>query len=99
MFLKLALLVLLPSFCIGQSQKIADSLYDIYSNKSLNDDETMVLLGSMAYNEINDFEKAISYSDELIALAKKNNNFKQLQKGYYQKAISLRYLGNLSQAL
>ncbi|WP_264564581.1 adenylate/guanylate cyclase domain-containing protein [Flavobacterium sp. N3904] len=82
-----------------QNQKIADSLVKIYKEKKLNSSDKMELLRNLAFNETNNAELALQYSEELITIAKKEKNYLYLYRGYYQKGDINRISGNLNQAL
>ena len=83
----------------GQDQKIADSLKLFYQVDTLKGVLKLELLRNLAFNEINDFDLALKYAEELIQLAQKENNTKFLSYGYFQKGNKKRFIGDLEEAL
>ena len=84
---------------LGQQQQIADSLRQIYATDTLRGVEKMKVLNDLAFNEINDLELALKYSDELISLADSLDNKDYLSSGYLQKGNALLSMRRLSEAL
>lgn len=88
---KKAYYLLIGFFCFvtyigyGQNQKIADSLSKIYQENNLEGIEKLELLRSLSFNELNDFELALKYAEELIAQSKIENNNTYLHRGYLLK--------------
>ena len=96
----LPLILLCMQICLAQEQRVADSLVNIYKNdKFLSTLEKMELLRNLAFNEVTDIQLSIKYSDELIALATKENNYLYLHRGYFQKGNKYLLIGNLHLAL
>lgn len=91
--------LILASSGYSQNQKIADSLRHIYQRKNVHDTIRLGMLRKLAFNEVNDFNLALSYADELIELATRLNNGRYLFVGYYQKGNKHKILGNLDQAM
>lgn len=85
-------------FLCGQDQKIADSLTIVYQSKKLEGQEKLELLRNLAFNE-NELGLALKYSEELIELAKQQNDKLYLHRGYIQKGNNKRLQGNLDEAL
>ncbi|MES2812767.1 MAG: adenylate/guanylate cyclase domain-containing protein [Bacteroidota bacterium] len=86
--------------CFSQNQKIADSLTKIYNDdKALGNSEKLELLRNLSFNEIENLDLALKYAEELIELAKKEQNHLYLYRGYIQKGNKLRLLGELKSAL
>ncbi len=90
---------LISPYLLGQDQKVADSLKQIYRHHNLSDSDRFELLRNLAFNESKDLNQAIKYADELIKLAKEKNNHLYLYRGYLQKGNKMRLLGNLEEAL
>lgn len=91
-------LLIITSVC-GQDQKVADSLLVIYQKDVLNVQERMYLLQKLAFNEVNDLEAALKYSDELIDLATEVDSAHYIYEGYLNKGYTYRLLGDLDMAL
>ena len=83
----------------GQDQKVADKLKETYKENTLSDIERMELLQKLGFNELNDLELAIKYSNELIELASELNNNHFVYEGYVNKGNAYRLLGDLDMAL
>ena len=82
----------------AQDQKIADSLLIIYQQNQLTDTAKLSLLKKLAFHELN-LEKALQYSDELIAEASKAKDDKYLAAGLFISGSKKRQLGNFEGAL
>ena len=82
----------------AQDQKIADSLLIIYQQNQLTDTAKLSLLKKLAFHELN-LEKALKYSDELIAEASKAKDDKYLAAGFFISGSKKRQLGNFEGAL
>ena len=82
----------------SQDQRIADSLAVIYQADTIEREAKLELLRNLAFNEINDSELSLLYSDELIKLANQYNNSFYLFHGYYQRGNSKRLIGDLEEA-
>jgi adenylate cyclase len=78
----------------AQDQKKVDSLLQIYQEKGLSTERRMDLLEKLAYNEVNDIETALNYSNLLIELAQPENNQNYVFQGYLQLGNRHRLLGN-----
>ena len=83
----------------AQDQRIADSLFKIYSADTLKGDAKLELLRNLSYNEMKDLNLSLKYCEELISLAKKDGNNRYLHIGYFQKGNKKRLLGYLQEAL
>ena len=83
----------------GQNQKIADSLLKIYQKEVINDLDRMELLKGMSFNETNDIDAALKYSNELIKIATAEENDRYLYDGYLHLGYAYRLLGNINMAL
>ena len=83
----------------SQDQKKVDSLLHRYNNYEHTADERMDLLNQLAFNEINDLEASLNYSNELIELATAENDLIFLYEGYLNKGNVHRVLGNLDLSL
>ena len=89
-----------PTFSLfSQNQKVADSLLIIYKRNNLTTSEKLELLRNLSFNEVTNLEQSLKYADELITLAKSENDYLYLSRGYYQKGNKNRVAGNLKQAL
>lgn len=82
-----------------QNQAVADSLEYTYRENKLKGVDKLELLKNLAYNEINDLEKAIRYADELIELSDSMHNNAYLYSGHLQKGYKLKNLGKYKLAL
>ncbi|OOG78471.1 adenylate/guanylate cyclase domain-containing protein [Flavobacterium sp. A45] len=102
-FKKSAVLVLLLFFQqfdgFAQNQKVADSLVKIYKKNTLNNSEKMELLRNLSFNESNNLQLALKYARELIALAKSENNYLYLYRGYNQSGNKFILTGDYNKAL
>ena len=83
----------------AQEQKIADSLAVIYQQNTVTDTAKFALLKKLAFNEVNDLNKAIQYAEELIAGAELAKNDIYLGAGYFIKGSKERVIGNYENAL
>ena len=83
----------------GQDQKVADSLLIIYQQDVLNDQDQLHLLQLLAFNELNDLDAALKYSNELIELAKAVDSAHYIYEGYLNKGYTHRLLGDIDKAL
>jgi adenylate cyclase len=102
---KLAYCFLIGSFyffsnvILSQDQRIADSLVVIYNADTAQGLEKLDLLHALSFNEINNFDVALKYSEELIHLSRQSSNYEYLSYGYFQKGYAKRYSGDLEDAL
>lgn len=85
--------------CLGQDQRIADSLTLVYKKNVLKGTEKLELLRNLAFNEQNDTKLALRYAEELIQLSTALNDDLYLYRGYLQKGNKKRFLGQLDEAL
>ena len=84
--------------CYAQNKSKADSLEHVYLTKSLSLTEQLNVLTILAQNSP-DPEKALLYSEKLIAFAKSQNSNSSLVDGLLQKGNALTLKGDLSLAL
>ena len=101
-----SLLSLIGFFCLfihfmfaQQDQRVADSLEKIYNENKLEGTAKLELLRKLAFNEINDSDKALGYADELIELSESLQDNDYLYSGHLMKGYKYRYLGKYNQAL
>lgn len=88
------------STIFSQDQKVADSLAIIYKEgKFLNNAEKLELLRNLSFNESANLKLSLRYAEELIALAKSENNYLYLHRGYFQKGNKHRLSGDLNKSL
>ena len=83
----------------GQSQKVADSLTEIYKEGALRDTAQLELLRNLAFNEVHDLKLALHYAEELIQQSTLLKNDLYLYRGYFQKGNKKKLLGYLEEAL
>ncbi|NER10158.1 Adenylate cyclase, class 3 [Muriicola jejuensis] len=83
----------------AQDQRVADRLTAVYKADTVTGDAKLQLLSDLAFNEINNFELVVEYAEELIALARINNNSDYLSQGYFQKGNAHIQMGELEKAL
>jgi signal transduction histidine kinase len=83
----------------GQSQKVADSLAEIYKEGALRDTAQLELLRNLAFNEVHDLKLALHYAEELIEHSTLLKNDLYLYRGYFQKGNKKKLLGYLEEAL
>ena len=84
---------------VAQDQRIADSLKIIYNQDILKDSLKLDLLSQLSFNELNDLDLALKYTEELISLSKLVNDHGQLFNGYYASGNKYLSLGKLDVAL
>ncbi len=102
---RLAYYFLIGFFCFfsniihSQDQRIADSLAIIYKADTAQGLTKLDLLHDLSFNEINDFDLALKYSEELIVLSRQSSNNEYLSYGYFQKGYAKQYSGDLEGAL
>ncbi len=84
---------------ISQDQRISDSLKPIYQLDKLQGIDKLELLRALSFNEINDFNLALKYANELIDLSIQSSNSVYLSYGYFQKGNSKQFIGDLNEAL
>lgn len=82
----------------GQNQKIIDSLEQVYVSGSYDQEQQLSILRKLI-NKHNDFEKTISFSDELIRISTDLDSLQYLYPAWVQKGNALTRRGNLSEAL
>jgi class 3 adenylate cyclase len=83
----------------AQNQEKVDSLLSEYRGKSHSDEDRMTLLHQIAFNELNDIDLSLAYSDTLVRLASSVKNYHFLYEGYLNIGNRHRLLGNLDLAL
>src|SRR5690606_26564528 len=83
----------------AQDQRVADSLRRIYLKDGLEDSARLELLKNLAFNEVQDFDLALEYANELIDLAKRTESLEYLFFGYFQIGNKKKILGDLDDAL
>ncbi|MFT6868231.1 MAG: two-component system NarL family sensor kinase [Cyclobacteriaceae bacterium] len=83
----------------AQDQRVADSLRHIYLRDDLADTTKLELLKKLSFNEVNDFNLALSYIEEMIEYARNHKNKYYMSLGYFQKGNNLRVVGDLDDAL
>ncbi|WP_242008664.1 tetratricopeptide repeat protein [Flavobacterium glaciei] len=84
---------------LAQEQKVADSLVKIYQKGNISNAEKLELLRNLSFNEVNNLRLSLRYAEELIVVAKLENNYLYLHRGYFQKGNKLRLLGDLNKSL
>ncbi len=90
---------LLSTAALAQDQRIADSLKQVYQNRAYADSTELELLRGLAFNEIKDYDLAMSYADELIRLSSEKGDLSYVARGYLQKGAISRLQGNLDTAI
>jgi len=98
-YLLIGFLLLIPLFGYGQDQKVADNLIEIYQRGVPNKQERMELLKKLAFNESNDLEAALKYSNELIEIATAEKSDRYIYEGHLNKGYAYRLLGDINKAL
>jgi adenylate cyclase len=83
----------------AQEQHVADGLYRIYLADTLTGDAKLKLLVDLSFNEVKDNQRSLQFAEELIQLSEEQKKYTFLSRGYYQKGIAHRLLGNLEEAL
>jgi adenylate cyclase len=83
----------------AQNQKVADSLVIIYKKNTLKNSEKMELLRNLSFNETNNLQLSLRYAEELISLAKSENNYLYLYRGYSQSGNKYILTGDYNKAL
>ncbi|MEO6723017.1 MAG: hypothetical protein ABIN67_21810, partial [Ferruginibacter sp.] len=83
----------------AQDQRIADSLHHIYLKNNLPDSSRFVLLEDMCYNEVRDLDKAVTYANEMKALAEKTGSKKYLRRAWYSLGTKERLRSHVEAAL
>ncbi len=90
---------LISFYSVAQNQKLADSLTKIYQQGILKDSARLQLLWDLSFNEVNNLNLSLEYSDELIRLSAENGDNLYLYRGYLQRGNKKKKLGNLDEAL
>ena len=93
----MGLLYLFHFLVIGQNQKLADSLINVYETK-LSNYTDLDLLKKITENETNP-NRRLKFIDDLINKASKDSLLNYLHSGYLQKGNALRIKGNNVDAL
>lgn len=83
----------------SQDQKVADSLKQIYQHETPDDTAKLELLTNIAFNEVNNYNLALQFAEELITLSLQQKNQLYLHKGFFLKGNIYRLLGDLEKAL
>lgn len=86
-------------FIYGQDQRVADSLVKIYDQNIVGGIEKLELLRNLAFNELNDSDLSLKYTEELIQYSKSVKNDKYLYRGYLQKGGNYLLRGDMQKAL
>lgn len=95
----LVLILFITPNVAAQNQMEADSLAGIYRQDKRHDTAKLELLRRLSFNEVKDYNLALTYAEELITLSEKEANDNYLFHGYFQKGNKYRILGNYDQAL
>jgi class 3 adenylate cyclase len=95
----LGLFLLSFNLFFGQDQNVADSLLKIYRKDVLEGVERMDLLQRLAYNELNNLDAALQYSNELIKISAAAGNSHYIYEGYLNKGYTYRLLGDIDKSL
>ncbi len=82
----------------AQNQALADSLEQVLKNKAYAPEEYLNILKELASNSA-DPDKILTYSDQLIDLARQADSTAQLYLGYLHRGNALRMKSELSKAL
>ena len=82
----------------GQDQVLADSLDLVYTSGKFEEKDRLQLLSDLAFNHQNP-EKALLYSEELLARAQAVDSNGFIISGFIHKGNSLKLKGDLSRAL
>lgn len=98
-YLVMSLLLVIYIPCLGQDQRIADSLTLVYKKNELASTEKLELLRNLAFNELKDPKLALKYTEELIRLSKQLKDDIYLYRGYFRKGYRKWISGELDQAL
>ena len=85
--------------CFSQDQSVADSLAIIYQEDELTGVTKLELLRNLSFNERGNLDLALEYAEELITLAKLENDNLYVYRGYIQKGNSYILQGDLNIAL
>ena len=97
--LALVFCLLFINYSESQDQNVADELRVIYNKNELYGAEKMDLLQRLAYNELNDLDAALKYSNELIDIAKAVDSFHYVYEGYLNKGYTYSLRGDVDEAL
>lgn len=82
-----------------QDVRVADSLFSIYSADTLLGEAKLELLKNLSFNQVDDYNLALKYANELIYLANLAEDNVYLAQGYIRKGNVEKLMGNLEQAL
>ena len=93
-----AVCLLLSNILNGQNQTVADSLELVYLSGEYQDKDKLSILKQLAQN-LFDNNKKLSYSEELIETALRQDSVHYVLSGYFQKGNAYRLKGDLSEAL
>jgi len=94
----LGFLFLIHLNLLGQNQTPADSLELVYSSGNFNSQNQLAILSKLAA-DLEDPEKKLTYSIQLIQLAQAQDSIQYLYKGFLSKGNALRLKSDLSLAL
>ncbi len=83
----------------AQDQRVADSLATVYQDGQLQGTERLELLRNLSFNELQNSDLSLKYAEELITLARLENDLLYLYRGYLQKGINHKRIGDLEIAL
>ncbi|MDN3642996.1 adenylate/guanylate cyclase domain-containing protein [Lutimonas halocynthiae] len=98
-YLIMGLFCFTANFSMAQDQRVADSLVHIYQENKLEGIDKLKLLDELSFNELNDQILQIKYADEMIVLAKLNNDSLFLYRGYYSRGVGYQRQGELNKAI
>ena len=83
----------------AQDHRVVDSLLEIYHADTLGGEAKLELLKNISFNQVDDYNLAMKYADELIFLAEQDDNIVYLAQGYLRKGNVEKLMGNLEDAL
>ncbi|MBL7872307.1 MAG: adenylate/guanylate cyclase domain-containing protein [Cyclobacteriaceae bacterium] len=94
----LGFLFLIHLTLLGQNQTPADSLEQVYTSGNFNTQNQLGILSKLSA-DLENPEKKLTYSIQLIQLAQTQDSIQYLYKGFLSKGNALRLKSDLSQAL
>ena len=97
-YLTMGLFLVIHSAVYCQKQYLVDSLESVYNNQLYNEQDKLKILAELA-TEVEDPQKILSYSLELIEEAQRKGSNSYLYTGYLQQGHALRLKSDLTQAL
>ena len=98
LWIGLFFLLSIPGLLLGQNQKNADSLIQVYNAGEHSVEVKFELLRQIAYTSTKTTDKLL-YANESIKLAQEYKNDNWLMRGYMQKGNALRLKGDLEGAI